>query len=193
MAVATAPQAAATTRQPKGWLATLVVGALMILIVGGGFVAQASVADAPPIGVRVANGVYVYPLTGWEFAGRSEGGGTVLLTNGSGSLAITPIDQADRDQLLLPRRDELADLREKWLATGTVTASEPEPVSVGRYSGRRFAYTGTFEDVPIPVEGEVTGIEEGTKIILFDGWAGVGQYATVKDDVEAMIDSAAIQ
>src|SRR5207244_10728460 len=86
MAVATAPQAPTTTRQPKGWLATIVVGLVMVGIVGGGFVAQESVAVAPPLPVTLDRGVVVTPDADWEFAGRSEDGQTVLLTQGSGSL-----------------------------------------------------------------------------------------------------------
>lgn len=186
MAAAPAPQAA-TARPPKGWLATLVVAALMLLIVGSGVAVQDAVADQPALGIKVGTGVYLYPADGWEFAGRSDDDPTtILLTNGGGSMAVG-IDP-DESILVMPEIDEFLKMRDDWLATGTVTASDPEPVTVGPFVGRRFSYTGTFEDVPIPVEGEVTSIAD----VVFDGWAGLGQYGTVRGDVDEMIRTAEI-
>jgi hypothetical protein len=185
MAVATAPQAAATTRQPKGWLATLVVALVMVGIVGGGFVAQESVADAPPLPVTLDRGVVVTPGADWEFAGRSEDGQTVLLTQGSGSLALTVMDGTDIQTALESQRAE-------WLASGTITATDPEPVTVGGHAGRRFEYSGTFDDLPTPVDGTVTAIAGSNYVVLFDGWAGAGDYSAVSDDIDSMIGSAVI-
>src|SRR4051794_1076954 len=91
-----APFAPAPTRsQPRGWLATLVVLVLMVVIVAAGFYAQSAVAGIPPRPVTVADGVVVTPGDEWEFAGRSDDGQTILLTQGVGSLAITVVAGTD--------------------------------------------------------------------------------------------------
>jgi hypothetical protein len=174
-----------SARQPKGWLATLAVLVIMLGILIGGFVAQEAVANEPPKPVSIG-GVVLTPPTGWDFAGRSEDESTILLTNGSGSLAISVVPGTDVVQALAAKRAE-------WLSTGTVTATEPEPVTIN-YSraGRRFSYSGTFEDVPTPVEGAVTGIAGNGVVVLFDGWAGIGGYKLVSDEIDNMIAAATI-
>lgn len=174
----------AAAQPPKGWIATLVVALLMIGIVGGGFVAENAVANEPRHQVDV-QGVVITPMAEWEFAGRSDDGNTILLTNGSGSLAIEVVPGTDVVAALNSKRDE-------WESTGTVTTADPEPVTVGSRSGYRLDYTGTFEDVSTAVEGTVTGIAGNGRVVLFDGWAGEGQYPTVSDDIDAMIGSAVI-
>jgi hypothetical protein len=174
-----------SARQPKGWLATLAVLVIMLGILIGGFVAQNAVANEPPKPVSVGD-VVLTPPAGWDFAGRSEDESTILLTNGSGSLAISVVPGTDVVQTLDAKRNE-------WLRTGTVTATEAEPVTIG-YSraGRRFEYSGTFEDVPTPVEGQVTAIAGNGVVVLFDGWAGIGGYRVVSDEIDGMIADAVI-
>ncbi len=196
-AVDSAPMAAAqptivSDRPAKGWLATLIVAALMVAIVAGGFIAQNAVANEPPKPIT-RHGLVVTPLPGWEFAGRAEDGDSIVLTNGNGSLAITVVSLDPG--LAVPARsrpDQLDDKRAEWLKSGTVTATDIVPVVVGVHAGRRFSYSGTFADVPTPVEGEVTGFDTGQLVVLFDGWAGMADYTGVKDDIDAMISSAVI-
>jgi len=173
-----------SARQPNGWLATFVVLLIMLGIVIGGFVMAGAVASEPTKPVTIGS-VVVDPSSGWDFAGRAEDSNTILLTNGNGSLAISVVDGTDVVQALDAERED-------WTGTGTVTATDPEPVTVGRYAGRRFSYSGTFEDVATPVEGAVTAIAGNNYVVLFDGWAGVGQYPTVSDDIDGMISSATI-
>ena len=189
MAVATPPLAAPTTRPPKGWLATFVVAAVMVVIVGGGFVAQGAVANEPPKPVEI-NGVVLTPAEGWDFAGRSDDGTTILLTNGNGSLAITAFISGA--ELLCAECDPLVRKRDEWLKTGTVTATDPAPVTIGSRTLSRFQYTGTFDDVPTPVEGTVSEYRGARAPVLFDGWAGVGEYRSVTDDIDSMIGGATI-
>jgi hypothetical protein len=173
-------------RPPKSWLATLVVGAIMLAILIGGFVVEGAVPEPPPRPVSAGSGVMLTPISGWDFAGRSEDGQTILLTQGSGSLAVSVVPGTDANAALRAKRDE-------WLQTGTVTVSEPVVVALpGDRSGARFNYSGTFEDVPTPVEGAVTAVAGSNVVVLFDGWSGIGGYPNVGAEIDSMIESATI-
>ena len=186
-----AAQQTIATKPPKGWIATLVVAAIMVAIVAGGFIAAGAVADNKTVLYNV-NGVSITPGPGWEFSGRDDNGQTILLTNGSGSLAIEA-QPPPSNMLLMPDWQlPLEKKRQDWLDTGTVTATQIADVIVGDRAARRFSYSGTFEDLATPVEGTVTEISTPNKYVLFDGWAGKGQFSVVSDDVDAMIKSAVI-
>ena len=178
----------APARQPKGWLATLVVFLTMIGVVGGGCFAAEAIADAPPVPVTVADGVTLTPLPDWEFGGRSEDGKTILLSRGQGSLAIS-VEPG------VPVETALANLRNEWTASGTVTATEivaaPTEVRPGA-TVLRFGYSGTFDDIASAVEGEVTGVQGTSVAVVFDGWAGFGEYHTVSAQIDEMIRATTI-
>lgn len=173
--------------QPRGGLATLAVLLIMVGIVAGGYFAQDAVADMPAQPVEVAGGVVVTPVADWEFGGRSDNGTTVLLSQGDGSLTVTV--QQGTDVVAA-----LSGLRDEWTGSGTVTASQVEPVADlrGGQPGNGFRYSGTFSDVPAGVEGEVIGYAGDGIVVIFDGWAGLGSYRTVADDVATMINSTLI-
>ena len=182
------PIVTAPRTEPRGGLATLVVFVIMIGIVAGGAFAQNAVAGIPAGPVEVARGVMLTPLTEWEFGGRSDDGNTILLSQGSGSLAISVVEPSDAVAGLTALRDE-------WLASGTVTATEIEPVGGVRVRqpAFRFAYSGTFEEEhAAAVEGEVTGVSGSEVAVLFDGWAGYGEYASVRDEIATMIRDTVI-
>jgi hypothetical protein len=190
MAVALLPQAAPTTRQPKGWIATLVVGVLMTGILVVGFVGADAIPAQPPRAVAINRAATIMPADGWDFAGRSDDGGTILLTNGSGSLAV---DASIQFAIELCRGcDPLNRKRSEWLETGTVVVSPIRDVVIGNRAAQRFDYSGTFSDVPTPVEGTVTYMRGDTAYAVFDGWAGLGDYSVVSDDVDQMISTAII-
>lgn len=172
--------------QPRGVLATIVVLLIMVGIVGGGYVAQNAVASGPPRPVEISDGVTVTPPVEWEFAHRTEDGRTVLLSKGSASLAIT----------VEPRTDAVAALtrlRDDW-TTNYVTATDIEPLTNVRQGETvyRFAYSGVFAELAAPVEGEVTGAAGTSVTVVFDGWAGFGEYRSVGDEIETMIRDAVI-
>src|SRR5687767_10498637 len=114
--IATAPQT-----EPRGGFATLIVFLIMIGILATGVVAQNAVAGVPAGPIEVASGVVLTPLPQWEFGGRSEDGNTILLSQGAGSLAISVVESTDPAA-------SLTALRDAWVSSGTVTASEIEPV-----------------------------------------------------------------
>ena len=174
------------TKQPRGCLATLAVFLVMSGILVGGFMAARVTALVPLGPINVGLGVHVTPAEGWEFGGRTEDGNTILLSRGNGSLAVTVI--ADQTAL-----DALTALRNEWLASATVTASDIAPVMDVRSGALRFGYSGTFDDLAAKVEGEVHGIQGASGVtVVFDSWAGTGQYVGVRDDVVSMINTAVI-
>ena len=67
-----------------------------------------------------------------------------------------------------------------------------KPVTIGGRAGQRFDFSGSVADLPKPVEGTVTAVAGSDFVILFDGWAGVGDYPSVSSDVDAMIGSAVV-
>jgi hypothetical protein len=162
----------------------------MLGIVGGGFVAAESVADLPAPPVTVAEGVIVRPLPGWEFGGRADDGDGVLFSKGSGSLAVS----------ISPAREEpaaaLTALLAGWRAEhGTVISSGDIESSQIRAPApaARVPYSGNFAGINYAVEGDVTAVQGSRVTVVFDGWAGKGDYAQVRAEVDRMIEQATIQ
>ncbi len=186
-AASAAPSPPVSQAQPRGGLATLAVLLVMIGVVGGGFIASNAVAGLPAQPIEVADGVVVTPYEDWEFGGRSDDGNTVLVSKGDGSLAVSVGQGTDVIAAL-------TELSNAWTATGTVTATEIEAVTErrGGQPGFRFIYSGSFSDTPAPIEGQVIGFAGSGSVVLFDGWAAVGDYIRIQPDVAAMIDTAVI-
>lgn len=179
---------AARPAAPKGWLATLVILLLMVGIVVGGFVGAASVADLPDRPISMANGVTIVVPPDWEYGGRADDG-TILLSHGNGNVAVSVA-------LSIDERAALDQLRNEWLALGTVAAGDIEPVADVRAGqpAARFAYSGTFLGAGLAgaVEGEVTGVRGNGGSVVFDAWASEGQFVNVRDDVAKIIGEATI-
>lgn len=173
---------------PKGWLATLLILLLMVGIVVGGFVAAESVADLPDQPISLGNGVTIVVPPDWEYGGRADDG-TILLSHGNGNVAIRATAGMDE-------RAALEQLRNEWLALGTVAAGDIEPVPDVRAGqpAARFAYSGTFLGAGLAgaVEGEVTGVRGSGSAVVFDAWAGEGQFVNVRDDIAKIINEATI-
>lgn len=184
MAVATVSR---TTSQPRGCLATLAVLVVMVGIVGAGFAAANAVADIPNQPVHVGDGVSLVPPPDWEFQGRADDQNTILLSRGNGSLAITVTSGSDHVAALSTLRDE-------WTQSGTVSAGDTRDVTGvhGAQPAAAFPYSGTFADLAGAVEGEVTAVRGTSVVVVFDGWAGVGEYAGAADDIGAIIAETSI-
>ena len=176
-----------STAQPRGCLATLAVLVVMIGIVAVGFYAQAAVADIPNQPVTVSDGVSLVPPPDWEFQGRTDDQNTILLSRGNGSLAITVTPGGDHVAALNTLRDE-------WTQSGTVSAGHiREATGVhGSKPAAAFPYSGTFADLASAVEGEVTAVRGTSVVVVFDGWADVGEYAGAADDTAAIIAETSI-
>jgi hypothetical protein len=163
-----------------------VVLCLATVVLGGRVAASALTVPGPP--VRVAPGVSVRPLSGWRVARH---GTSVLLTRGSGNLAVLPADVTDpaalarqyASQVLAPNAQGLAvsrGLRSVRLASGLVGVS--------------FAYQGTFngQGRAMPLQGEVTAVVGERAGAVFDAWAEPAVYEYERADVEAMIQTAEV-
>ena len=179
--------ASRSAAQPRGCVATLAVLVIMVGIVFAGFVAQDAVADFPNLPVQVADGVVLTPPPDWEFQGRTDDQDTILLSRGNGSLAITVTEGTDE-------RAALTSLRDEWTASGTVSAGEIRDATGvhGTLPALRFTYSGTFEELASAVEGEVIAVRGTSIVVVFDGWADVGEFAGVADDIAAIIAGTTI-
>jgi len=128
---------------------------------------------------------------GWSFAGRSSDGKLALLSRGNASVAISVKDGATQ-------KAALEQLRNEWSGLGTVTVGEIAAVSDLRTDGKaaaRFPYSGVFPDEGLPgtVEGEVTGVQGSNNVaVLFDAWAGEGEFLRARDDVTTIIRGTTI-
>lgn len=173
--------------QPRGCVATLAVLMVMIGIVVAGFFAQDAVADIPNQPVAIGHGVSLVPPPDWEFVGRADDQDAVLLSRGNGSLAIAVTEGADE-------RAALTALRDEWTASGSVSAGEIRDATGvhGSLPAARFTYSGSFEELASAVEGEVTAVRGNSVVVVFDGWADVGEFAGVADDIAAIIAGTTI-
>jgi hypothetical protein len=189
MATASAP--IARPAQPKGWLATLGVLALMLGIVGAGFFAAAALSSVPDKPITVANGVQVIIPPQWEYVGRSNDGKTIELTRGNATVDITVIEDSDETTAL-------EHVRADWAKIPTVSMGDIAPVADLRTDGKpaaRFAYSGTFpgEGLPGAVEGEVTAVRGSNSVaVAFDAWASQGGFANAGAAIAAIIREATI-
>lgn len=172
------------TAQPsesRGCLGTLGVLVAMIAIVGGGALAANAVADLPDQPVSVSRGVIVQLPEGWDFAGRTDDESGILLTSGTASLFIETVDGTDE-------RLALSALREEWSTEPTLALGEIEGTDIRPgVAGARFAYSGTIEQIPTAIEGEVIALRGSGYIALFDAWAGMGEYLPARGAVETIV------
>jgi hypothetical protein len=144
-----------------------------------------SVPDKP---VTIADGVTIVVPPDWSFSGRSEDRRTILLSRGNASVAISV--EEDSDELVALRR-----LHDEWAGQGNVSIGDIVPVTDARPDGKpaaRFAYSGTFPELPTTVEGEVTAVRGNSIAVIFDAWAGEGQFVNARDDVARIIRETTI-
>jgi hypothetical protein len=189
MATASAP--IARPAQPKGWLATLGVLLIMLGIVGVGFFAAATLSSVPDKPITVANGVQVVIPPEWEYVGRSDDGKTIELTRGNATVDVTVVEDADETTAL-------EHVRADWAQIPTVSMGEVAPVADLRTDGKpaaRFAYSGTFPGLGLPgaVEGEVTAVRGSNRTaVVFDAWAGEGEFTIASDAITKIIRETTI-
>ncbi len=159
----------------------------MVGIVGAGFLAQNAVADIPNQPVQISHGVTLTPPPDWEFQGRADDQDTILLSRGNGSLAVGVAEGTDY-------RAALSALRDGWIASGTVSAGDirDAPGVHGAQPAAQFTYSGTFEGVASAVEGEVVAVAGSSVVVVFDGWADIGEFGGVADDIAAIIAGTTI-
>lgn len=184
----TAPPWVARPVEPKGWLATFLIILIMVGVVGAGALAAASLSSVPDKPISIAEGVTVVVPPDWSYGGRSDDGKTILLTRGNASVAISI--EEDSDEMVALRH-----LRDEWAGKPTVSVGQIVPVTDARADGKaaaRFAYSGKFPELPTTVEGEVTAVRGNSIAVVFDAWAGEGQFVQARDDIARIIRETTI-
>jgi FlaG/FlaF family flagellin (archaellin) len=190
--VATAnPPPVPTARAKVRWLSTIVLAAVLGVVVFGGYVAAGALSQPAGPPVTVAGVVRVQPLSGWEVAGRFASPPGARLSRGSGNLdfAALPFNGSSLDlvreyvnQVLEPGAQQLS------------VSKEAEPVTLrSGLAGVRIRYIGSFGRAQSSIEGEVTAIVSPQGVgAIFDAWSPEGLLQYVIDDIDTMIDRAAI-
>lgn len=175
----------------RRWIPVLVLAALIVGIVSGGYLTSDALGKAGGDTVVVSSSVTVTALPGWELADRFEGPTGVRLSKGGASLDVASLPFTGGSEGLLAAYVEniLEPEAEQFRLSETV---EGVVLDSGRV-GARITYVGLFGDVQAPIEGEVTAVgTPGGLGVIFDGWAPSGQLAFAIDDIHTMVRRAEI-
>ncbi len=178
-------------RAERRWLPVIVLALVLAFVVFGGFVTAGVLSKPAGPPVTVAAVVRVFPLSGWELAGRFGDPPGARLTRGSGNLDFTAIPFGGAavdlvreyvDRVLEPSADRLS------------VSREVEPVLLGSgLPSVRIAYIGVFGKSESAIEGEVTAVVSPSGVgVVFDGWAPEGLLRYVVGDVRSMIEGAKV-
>jgi hypothetical protein len=184
--------------QPKvrKWLPLLGLLAVMLFVTFGGYLFEGTPAD--PVfsedvevgtAVPVAGGVTIQPAEGWAVTEPVDDPPGIILEGANGLLLVgVPGGTGTAEELVDFYVSTYLEPQASQLSTGTT-----EPVTMPAGSAAVISYVGVFQDVDVPIEGEVIGIvgASGTGAVL-DGWSQQGTYGAVRDQVRAMAESVAI-
>jgi hypothetical protein len=174
-----------------GPLPTLVVAAVLVVVVFGGYAVGGALSRSPGPSVDIAGVARLQPLSGWEEAGRFAEPTGVRLTRGGGNLdiVVVPFDGTATDLLAWYVRTVLEPEAERLSVS---PRAEDVRVASG-LEGARIAYVGLFGKAQVPIEGEVTAVVSpaGTGVV-FDGWGAEGVLRYVLEDVRAMTETAEV-
>jgi hypothetical protein len=166
------------------------VVAVLAVVVFGGYVTAAALSGSEGGPVDVADLVRIDPAPGWELATPSADRSGARLTRGNATL----------DVLAGPFDGTAADLVEEYVTGGLEPQAEQLSVSgaetvrlASGLIGARVSYVGTFREVQVPIEGEVTAVVSRSGVgAVFDGWAPSGMLRSVQGDVRAMVETAEV-
>jgi hypothetical protein len=193
------PEAPPPPPTERKWIPTLSVFVLVVVVSLGGFIvggeAGQAVTEPGPepnvAAIEVVPGVFVPPVSGWEFVGPLEGeiaGGRI--TRGSATLDVFEGSlegsgvTTNEDLFFLYIFDILQPQASQLRYT-----EQLETVTVGAHTAARGYYVGTFSGVSSPVEGEVTAVTLPSGVgVIFDGWASEGQLGVVIEEIRTMIE-----
>jgi len=176
-----------------GVRATLIVLAVMLVVVLGGYVVAAAIAGPSGTTTGVSGVVSVRPLSGWAVAKRGTIGGHpfVRLTRGNGSLDVVVVSPFEGTA------GELATEYVREVLSGQLDqlSFSPHPEDVRLPSGLqgvRFGYVGVAQ-TGASIEGEVTVVVTPSGHgVVFDGWGPAGVLSFERSDIETMIDRATV-
>ena len=184
------PLPAAPLRHRR-WIPVIVLAAVMIGVVSGGYLTSDALGRVGGETVVVSSSVSITALPGWELAGRFDDPTGIRLSKGSSSLdvATIPFTGTEADLLRAYVENVLQPDAEQFRVSETV-----ERVALDNgLTGARIAYVGLFGDVQAPIEGEVTAVVSPTGAgVIFDGWAQSGQLQFAIDDIRTMVQRAEI-
>jgi hypothetical protein len=171
-------------------LPLLVVLAVIVTVVSGGYLAGAALAEPAGPSVSVGGVVRLQPLSGWVVAGTTAPG-HVRFTRGGGNL----------DTIVVRGATDLAALLRRYLtvlghAPAQLSVSpDPQPVTLDPgLRGLRVFYVGTVLSREITsIEGEITAVVAPQGVgVIFDGWAPKGLFSYVEHDLERMTGTARV-
>lgn len=175
----------------RRWIPPLVVAAVIVGVVAGGYVVADALGESSRGATTVSASVTVTPLAGWELAERFGDPPGARFTRGSASLDVASISFAGSNEDLLAAyvQEVLEPDADQLQVSETV-----ETVTLdGGLTGSRIAYVGTFGDVQAPIEGEVTAVVSPSGVgVVFDGWAPSGQLQYATSDIRTMVRTAEI-
>jgi len=171
-------------------LPLVVVALVLLAVVFGGYVTEGALSSTTGGPVDVADLVLVRPTPGWQIAERFDDPPGVRLTRGSGNLDVAAGSFAG----------SAGDLMGEYVVGSLESQAEQLSVSqvqtvelASGLRGVRVSYVGTFRDVPVPIEGEVTAVVSDSGVgVIFDGWAPSGQLQSARGDVRTMIETAEV-
>jgi hypothetical protein len=172
-------------------LPALVVLAVILVMVLGGYVAAGALSRPAGPPITVSGVLRVSPLSGWELAKRFEVPPGARLTRGSGNLDILEVESSG----------EAVDLARGYVTRILEPGAErlsvsPEVTRVRLPSGLdavRVHYVGLFGKGQSPLEGEITAIVSPSGVgAVFDAWAPQGLLQFVVDDTRTMIEDAEV-
>lgn len=191
MSAVVGPVLPAPPLRERRWIPSLLVGAVIVGVVAGGYVVDDALGELSSAPTTVSASVTVTPLPGWELAERFGDPPGARFTRGNASLDVASIafTGSDLDLLAAYVEEVLEPDAEQLRVSETV-----EPVALsGGLTGSRIVYVGTFGDVQAPIEGEVVAVVSPSGVgVVFDGWSTSGQLRFAIEDIRTMVRTAEI-
>lgn len=191
MSLVAEPALPAPPLRERRWIPPLLVAAVIVTVVAGGYVVADTLGEPTDGTVVVSGTVTIHPLPGWELGERFGDPPGARFTRGNASLDVASIPFAGSDvELLTAYVQEILEPEAQQLR---VSESVEAVTLDSGLTGSRIAYVGTFGDVQAPIEGEVSAVVSPSGVgVVFDGWAPSGQMRFAVDDVRTMVRTAEI-
>jgi hypothetical protein len=186
----------ATSASPtrSKWVPAAVVAGVLLIVTFGGWVMALALAEPAGHPVGLPGVVSVQPLSGWQFAGRSEVAGApfVRVTRGGANLDVVALGASVPDHTALAERYVDGVLRRELDRLSVSTRITDLVLHEGTQAAR-FSYVGVAPETGQPIEGEVTVVVTPSgQAVVFDAWAAEGQFAYAQADLRTMISRAVL-
>lgn len=189
---------------PSGWRSTLTVAGVMAAVVFGSLFLNAivpvSARPGPggqpgptPVtsgrGVQLGGGVIIYPPAGWT--AESLGSGQLRLSQGAVvvDVRLNATFQGDAATLV---DSFVREVMQPQASQFSSTPVQVVPVAAGA-PGARATYSGNFEGISYPLEGQLTGVILRGRPLLFDAYAPQGQLAPALSEIGTLIETVEVR